>query len=190
MGTIIVSENLTLDGVIQDPTGEESTTFGGWFTRIGDADREAWTEVEMEENRVAAALLLGGRTYEWMAERWQDREGAWGDRLRELPKYVVSSTLDQPSWTNTSVLTGEAEKAVAELKEQIDGEIVVYGSGALVQTLVAHDLVDELRLMVFPSVVGAGEHLFRAAGPGLRLTDARMVGESLVLLTYRVDRTS
>ncbi len=187
MGTIVVSENITLDGVMQDPTGEEGTTVGGWFRQVPATDFEAWSLLEIEEAQNAAALLLGGRSYRWFAERWQGREGAWADRLRELPKHVVSATLDDLSWDHTTVLTGDAEKSVAELKKQVTGEIVVYGSGELVQTLMAHELVDELRVTVFPSVVGDGQRLFREATvpASWRLTGSRQVGEGLVFLTYR-----
>lgn len=190
MGTIVVSENITLDGVMQDPTGEEGTSTGGWFGRIPPTDFEAWSQLEIAEAQQASALLLGGRTYRWFAERWQDREGAWADRLRELPKYVVSATLDDLSWDTSSVLTGDAEKSVAELKEQVSGEIVVYGSGDLVQTLMGHGLVDELRVTVYPSVVGGGDRLFRDAGgpTSWRLIDTRRLGESLAFLTYRPAR--
>ena len=190
MGTIVVSENITLDGVMQDPTGEEGTSVGGWFREIPATDFEAWSALEIEEAQAASALLLGGRSYRWFAERWQGREGAWADRLRELPKHVVSATLDDLSWDHTSVLSGDAEKSVTQLKEQVAGEIVVYGSGELVQTLLAHDLVDELRVTVFPSVVGGGQRLFRGAGGSTswRLTETRPVGESLVFLTYRPAR--
>jgi dihydrofolate reductase len=136
------------------------------------------------DGRDRAAARRG--SYRWFAERWQHRDGAWADRLRELPKYVVSSTLDDLSWDHTSVLTGDPERAVAELKEQVDGEIVVYASGALVQALLAHDLVDELRVTVYPSVVGGGDRLFRDAVPGpWRLVGTRTLGDSLVFLTYR-----
>src|SRR3954467_15531936 len=187
MGTIIVSENITLDGVMQDPTGEEGTSVGGWFRRIPATDFEAWSQLEIAEAQQASALLLGGRSYRWFADRWQGRDGAWAERLRELPKYVVSATLDDLSWDHSSVLTGDAEKAVAGLKEQVTGEIVVYASGQLVSTLMAHDLVDELRVTVYRSVVGGGQRLFREAPAptSWRLFDTRPLGESLVFLTYR-----
>jgi dihydrofolate reductase len=184
MGKIIVSENVTLDGVTQDPTGDEGTPFGGWFERLVGKDREAWAKVEMDEAFGASAMLLGGRTYEWFAGRWADRLGEWADRLRELPKYVVSATLRSRAWGNTTVLT------VADLpglKERVEGEIVVYGSGRLVDTLIKQDAVDEYRLMVYPFVAGAGSRLFGEAGGArpLRLVDARPVGDVLVSLTYR-----
>jgi dihydrofolate reductase len=191
MGTLVISENITLDGVIQDPTGEDGSG-RSWFTRIGDKDREAWAKVEFEEALGAEAVLLGRRSYAWLVARgWVTRSGEWADRLRSLRKYVVSSCpLDGPEWHNSTVLTGDVVKEVSTLKHQVEGDIVVYGSGRLVHTLIEHDLVDELRLMTYPFVVGAGERLFgQTSGvKPMRLVDTRTVGESLVLLTYRPDR--
>ena len=159
MGRIVVSENVTLDGVVQDPTGEEGFSRGGWFGRIGDEDREAWAQVEMGEALGAEALLLGRRTYAFFAARWPSRSGEWAARLNSLPKYVVSSTLVDPAWTNTTVLT-DVVAEVSKLKQNITGEIAVYASFQLVHTLLGHDLVDELRLMAYPFVLGAGRRLF------------------------------
>jgi dihydrofolate reductase len=189
MGKIVISENITIDGVIQDPTGEDGSGRGGWFTRIGDKDREAWAKVEFEEALGAEAVLLGRRSYAWLVARgWVTRSGEWADRLRSLPKYVVSSSaLEGPEWHNSTVLTGDVVKEVSKLKRQVDGDIVVYGSGRLVHTLIEHDLVDELRLMTYPFVVGAGERLFGQTGDmkPMRLVDTRTVGDSLILLTYQ-----
>ena len=189
MGKIGISENITLDGVIQDPTGEDGSGRGGWFTRIGDKDREAWAKVEFEEALGAEAVLLGRRSYAWLVARgWVSRSGEWADQLRSLPKYVVSSSaLEAPEWRNSTVLTGNVVKEVSNLKHQVDGDIVVYGSGRLAHTLIEHDLVDELRLMTYPIVVGAGERLFgQTSGvKPMRLVDTRTVGDSLVLLTYQ-----
>jgi dihydrofolate reductase len=193
MGKIVISENVSLDGVIQDdPTGADGLGRGSWFTRIGDKDREQWAKVEFEEALGAEALLMGRRSYAWFVARgWATRSGEWADRLRSLPKYVVSSAaLEDPDWTNSMVLKGDAMKAVAKLRQQVNGDIVVYGSGRLVHTLMEHDLVDELRLMTYPVVVGAGERLF---GPTsgvkpMRLVDARTVGDALALLTYQPTR--
>jgi dihydrofolate reductase len=189
MGKIVISENITIDGVIQDPTGEDGSGRGGWFTRIGDKDREAWAKVEFEEALGAEAVLLGRRSYAWLVARgWVTRSGEWADRLRSLPKYVVSSfALEGPEWHNSTVLTGDVVKEVSKLKRQVDGDIVVYGSGRLVHTLIEHDLVDELRLMTYPFVVGAGERLFGQTGDmkPMRLVDTRTVGDSLILLTYQ-----
>ncbi|MEV6639244.1 dihydrofolate reductase family protein [Amycolatopsis sp. NPDC051371] len=185
MGKIIISENVTLDGVIQDPTGEEGTGRGSWFTWIGDRDREEWAKVEYEEALGAEALLMGRRTYAYFLGRgWASRTGEWADRLRRLPKYVVSSTASESGgWGATKVV---AIEEVAKLKEEVSGEIVVYGSGQLVRDLIERDLADELRLMIYPFVLGAGERLFPETSGvrPLRLTGARAVGDTLALLTY------
>ncbi|MEU0791177.1 dihydrofolate reductase family protein [Amycolatopsis sp. NPDC005961] len=184
MGKIIISENVTLDGVVQDPTGDEGTGRGSWFTWIGDEDRVAWAEVEYEEALGAEALLMGRRTYEYFIRRgWVSRTGAWADRLRDLPKYVVSSGAVGDDWGTTKVLGIEE---VAKLKEEVSGEIVVYGSGRLVHDLIERDLADELRLMTYPVVAGAGGRLFPGTSgvKPLRLVGTRAVGGSLALLTY------
>ncbi|GIF62435.1 pyrimidine reductase [Asanoa ishikariensis] len=185
MGKIIVSENVTLDGVGQDPTGEEGFDRGGWFTRISDADRAAWAEVEQAEAMAAAALLLGRHSHDWFATRWADRTGAWADRLNALPKYVVSTTLDEPRWANSTALP---PTEVAKLKDTMDGDIVVYASRQLVHTLFEQDLVDEVRLMVFPFVLGAGDRVFGEAAGSMRLVEARRIGADLTFLTYRTVR--
>ena len=188
MGRIVISENVSLDGVIQDPAGEEGFRFAGWFDRLGGKDREAWAKVEFEEALGSAALLLGRRTYEWFVARgWASRSGEWADRLRSLPKYVVSSTLGDLDWHNSTVLTGDVRNEVPKVRQQVNGDIVVYGSGRLVHTLMEHDLVDELRLMLCPFVLGAGERLFGEAGDRnpMRLVDTRTVGDGLVLLAYQ-----
>jgi dihydrofolate reductase len=180
MGKIVISENVSLDGVIQDP--------GGWFDRMGDKDREAWAKVEFEEALGTEALLLGRRSYEWFVTRgWSSRRGEWADRLRSLPKYVVSSTLEDLDWNNSTVLKGDVVNEVLKLKQKVNGDIVVYGSGRLVNTLMEHDLVDELRLMTFPFVLGAGERLFGETSDQkpVRLVDIRTVGDDLVFLTYQ-----
>jgi dihydrofolate reductase len=184
MGKIVISENVSLDGVIQDPTGEEGFRHGGWFSQFGD--REAWAELEFDEALGAEAMLLGRRSFEYFASRWQSRTGAWADRLNNLPKYVVSSTLVDPAWNNSSVLSGDVVSEVTKLKQQLDGEIVVYASRPLVQTLLEHDMADELRLIVFPVVLGCGERLFgQTTGvKPLRLLDSRAVGDRLAYLTY------
>jgi dihydrofolate reductase len=190
MGTIVVSENVTIDGVIEDPTGDDGSSVGGWFSRITDGDREAWAKVEFEEAVTAAAMLLGRRTYEWLAARWMTREGDWAERLNNLPKYIASATLEAPEWTNSFVLKGDVVTEAAALKQRIAGEIVVNGSGRLARTLIEHDLVDELRLMVYPFVVGPGERMFGAVRgqQPFRLVDAQTVGTDLALLTYRSRR--
>ncbi|MFF8845303.1 dihydrofolate reductase family protein [Streptomyces sp. NPDC015127] len=190
MGKIVISENVSLDGVVQDPTGEEGFARGGWFGRLGDKDREAWAEVESDEALGAEALLLGRRSYEWFAARWPSRSGAWADRLNSLPKYVVSSTLEDPDWNNSTVLAGEVVNEVSKLKQELDGDIVVYASGRLVRTLWEHDLADELRLMVHPVVLGAGERLFGETGgtKSMRLLSIRTLGDGLAYLTYELVR--
>jgi dihydrofolate reductase len=187
MGKIVISENLSLDGVMQDPTGEEGFRFGGWFGRIGDKDREAWAKVELDEALGTEALLLGRRSYEWFATRWASRSGEWADRLNSLPKHVVSSTLEDPEWNNSTVLKGDLVNEVSKLKQSVNGDIVVYASGQLVHTLIEHDLVDELRLMVYPLLLGSGERLFGETSDKkpMRLVDTRIVGDGLVFLTYQ-----
>jgi len=190
MGKIVISENVSLDGVVQDPTGEEGFRHGGWFGQVGDKDREEWAKVEFEEALGAEALLLGRRSDEYFGPRWTGRSGEWADRLNGLPKYVVSSTLVNPEWSNSTVLKGEVVNEVSKLKHELDGEIVVYASRQLVHTLMEHDLVDELRLMVYPFVLGAGERLFGETSDKkpIRPLYARTVGDSLVYLTYEVVR--
>jgi dihydrofolate reductase len=186
MGKIVISENVTLDGVIQDPTGDDGFARGGWFNRIAGEDHQAWAEVESREAMEAEALLLGRRTYEYLVARWPGRTGAWADRLNSMPKYVVSSTLVDPTWDNSSVLAGDVVSEATKLKERLDGEIVVNGSGHLARTLIEKDLVDELRLMVYPFVIGGGVRLFPETSDqmSLRLVDTRAVGNGLALLTY------
>jgi dihydrofolate reductase len=190
MGKIVISENVSLDGVVQDPTGEQGFRHGGWFGQVGDKDREEWAKVEFEEALGAEALLLGRRSDEYFGPRWTGRSGEWADRLNGLPKYVVSSTLVNPEWGNSTVLKGEVVHEVSKLKQELDGEIVVYASRQLVHTLMEHDLVDELRLMVYPFVLGAGERLFGETSDkkSIRPRYARTVGDSLVYLTYEVVR--
>jgi dihydrofolate reductase len=186
MGKIIVSQNVSIDGVVQDPTGEEGFRHGGWFGQIADTDRDAWAVASCEEAMGTAALLLGRRSAEYFAARWLSRSGEWADRLNSLPKYVVSSTLEQPRWSNATVLKGDVVNEVPKLKQQLDGDIVVYASGQLVHTLMEHDLVDELRLMIYPVVLGTGERLFAETSDKkpMRLVHAETVGDGLAFLTY------
>jgi dihydrofolate reductase len=188
MGKIVVSENVSLDGVIQDPTGDEGFERGGWFSQMGDKDREAWAKVELEEALGAEALLLGRQSYEFFSARWPARSGTFADRLNSMPKYVVSSTLVDPEWNNSTVIGGNVVTEVSTLKQKLNGDIVVYASFQLVHTLIEHNLVDELRLIVYPSVLGAGKRLF---GPtsvmkSLRLVETRTVGEGLAMLAYEI----
>jgi len=186
MGKIIISENISLDGVVQDPTGEEGFRLGGWFGQFGGKDIEEWAKVALNEALRAEALLLGRRSDEWFAARWASRDGEWADRLNSLPKYVVSSTLDQPKWANSTVLKGDVVTEVSKLRQELDGDIVVYGSTRLAHTLMEHDLVDELRLTVYPVVLGSGERLFGETSDKIpmRLISTQTVGDGLALLTY------
>ncbi len=190
MGTIAVTTNLTLDGVVQDPDGQEGFTRGGWFGQFGGADLEAWTKVLTAESLDADALLLGRRTDEWFASRWLTRTGVWAERLNTMPKYVVSSTAELVRWGNGTVLSGDVASEVARVKDEVDGEILVYASYQLVRTLLEHDLIDELRLVIFPVVVGAGERLFgdTTAPKPLRLVSTQTIGDGLTCVTYEVVR--
>ena len=189
MGKIVVSENVTLDGVVQDPAGAEGFGRGGWVGRIGERGRDEAAKVLLEEALGAEAQLFGRRTYEFLAARWPSRSGELADRLNEMPKYVVSSTLEDPDWNNSTVLAGDVVQEVSKLKEELDGGIVVPGSIRLVRTLMENDLVDQLRLMIYPVVLGAGERLFgetRDQRP-VRLVEARTV-DDLAYLIYEVVR--
>ncbi len=186
MGKIIISENVSLDGVVQDPTGEEGFKHGGWFVRVKEKDHKAWVNIALEEALHADAWLLGRRSYEFFSARWPSRTGPLADRLNTIPKYVVSSTLENPGWNNTTVLKGNAVDNVSQLKQKIAGDIVVPASRQLVQTLMEHDLVDELRLMFFPVALGSGERLFGETDNKVHfnLAGIRTVGDNLALLTY------
>jgi dihydrofolate reductase len=187
MGRIIISENVSLDGVIQDPAGDEGFQRGGWVGRVGDRGREEAAQVLLEEALGTEAMLLGRRSYEFLAARWPSRTGALADRLNSKPKYVVSSTLQDPAWNNTTVLKGNVVNEVSKLKQQLAGDIVVPASFQLVRTLIEHDLIDELRLMIYPVVLGAGERLFGETSDKkpLRLISTRTVGNDLAYLTYQ-----
>jgi dihydrofolate reductase len=192
MGKIVVTTNVSLDGVVQDPTGDEGFRHGGWFGQIEDKDREEWAKVETDEALRSAAMLLGRKSDEWFATRWLGRTGVWADRLNSLPKYVVSSSLKEPKWSNATVLTGDVVKEVSELKQEIDGDIIIYASYQLVRTLIEHGLVDEFRLVIYPVVLGAGERLFGETSDKtpLRLVRTQTIGEGLPLLTYEVLRAA
>ena len=192
MGKLIISENVSLDGVVQDPTGEEGFKHGGWFASVGDRDRDERAKVMLDEAVSTEAMLLGRRSYEFLATRWPSRAGALADRLNGKPKYVVSSTLQNPAWNNSKVLSGDPVAEVSTLKQQLSGDIVIAASFQLVRALIEHDLADELRLMIHPVVLGAGERLFddSAGQIPLRLLRARAVGDSLAFLTYKIVRDS
>jgi dihydrofolate reductase len=190
MAKIIVSDNITLDGVVQDPTGEEGFSHGGWFARVGIKDREAFAKAALDEALAAEAFLLGRRTYQFLASRWPSRTGPLADRLNSFPKYVVSSTLEDPAWTNTTVLKSDPATEISKLKQHLTGELVVPASFQLVHTLIQHDLVDELRLMVYPFVLRTGRRLFEDTNDGLslHLVDNRTLGDDLTYAVYRIDR--
>ena len=189
MGTIVVSENVTLDGVVQDPAGAEGFGRGGWIGRIGERGRDQAAKVLLDEALAAEAQLFGRRTYEFLAARWPSRSGELADRLNDMPKYVVSSTLKDPDWNNSTVLAGDVIGEVSKLKGDLDAEIIVAGSIRLVRTLMENDLVDELRLMIYPVILGAGERLFGEASDQrpVRLVETRTV-DDLAYLTYEVVR--
>jgi dihydrofolate reductase len=188
MGKIVLGgpQNVSLDGVVQDPDGEEGFRLGGWFVQFGGEDLEEWNRFALAEALGAEAWLLGRRSYEFFGARWRPRSGELADRLNSMPKYVVSSTLVDPDWNNATVLEGDVVTEVAKLKQELDGEIVVPASYQLGRTLIEHDLVDELRLVVFPVVLGAGERLFGETGARkpMRLVESRAIGAGLVHLTY------
>jgi len=189
MGKIVISgpQNVSLDGVVQDPDGKEGFRLGGWFGEFGGKDLEEWNKVALDEALRAEAWLLGRKSYEFFWVRWRARSGELADRLNSMPKYVVSSTLEEPDWNNSTVLKGDVVTEVSKLKQELDGEIVVPASYQLGRTLIEHDLVDELRLVVFPVVLGAGERLFgeTTRRKPMRLISARTVGDGLAFLTYQ-----
>ena len=185
MGRIVVTEFISLDGVIEDPGGSEDFKHGGWsfeFSRGDEGD-----QFKADETFGADAMLLGRVTYEAFAESWPGRSGEFADRFNNMPKYVVSSTLQEPGWTNSTVLDGDLGEAVAKLKQEHDGDIVVHGSGRLVQALLDQELVDELRLMVFPVVLGSGKRLWGEMGDKktFTLTDSKTVGDGVEILVYQ-----
>ena len=188
MGKIVISENVSLDGVIQDPAGVEGFRLGGWFFETDHGEDGA--RYTLDKTLGTEALLLGRRSYEFFAARWPSRGGELADKMNSLPKYVVSSTLEDPDWNNATVLRGEVVDEVSKLAQELDGEIVVLGSSQLVRTLIEHDLVDELRLMVFPVVLGAGARLFGETSDKkpMRLVDTQTVGDGIAILTYETVR--
>ena len=184
MGRIVVTEFVSLDGVMEAPGGEDFK-YPGWsfaFDRGEDGN-----QFKLDEALSAEALLLGRVTYEGFAAAWPSREGEFADKFNTMPKYVVSSTLEEPEWNNSTVLKGDVADEVAKLREEQAGDIVVHGSARLVQTLLDQDLVDELRLMVFPLVLGTGKRLFGETSDKkpLRMVDSKVVGDGVVILVYR-----
>jgi dihydrofolate reductase len=192
MGKIVMSgpQNVSLDGVVQDPDGQEGFGLGGWFVQFGGKDLEQWNKIALDEALRAEAWLLGRRSYEFFGVRWRPRSGELADRLNSMPKYVVSSTLEDPEWNNTTVLKGDPVTEVSKLKQELDGEIIVPASYQLARALLQHDLVDELRLVVFPVVLGSGERLFgeTSAKKSMRLVSVNTIGDGLAFVTYEVVR--
>jgi dihydrofolate reductase len=185
MGSIVVTEFVSLDGVMEDPGGAEDFEHGGWsfeFARGEEGDK-----FKLDETMESEALLLGRVTYEGFAEAWPSRSGEFADKFNSMPKYVVSSTLDEPEWSNSTVLEGDLAEAVSKLRQEHDGDVVVHGSAQLSQSLLEHDLVDELRLMVFPVVLGSGKRLFgeTSGKKPLRLVDSKTVGDGVAILVYQ-----
>jgi dihydrofolate reductase len=185
MGRIVVTEFVSLDGVAEDPGGSEDNDRGGWafeFSRGEEGDK-----FKLDETMGSEAMLLGRVTYEGFAEAWPSREGEFADKFNQMPKYVVSSTLKDPEWTNSTVIGSDVREQVARLRDEADGDVIVAGSLSLVQELIDADLVDELRLMVFPLVLGAGKRLFGDTGAKkpFRLTDSKTVGDGVQILIYQ-----
>ena len=185
MGRIVVTEFISLDGVVEDPGGSEDFKYSGWSFEIDRGDDG--NNFKLDETRATDALLLGRVTYEGFAAAWPPRDGEFADLFNTMPKYVVSSTLSHPEWNNSTVLEGDLKSSVPDLKNKYDGDIVVHGSVRLVQALLENDLVDELRLMVFPVVLGAGKKLFGETSDQkrLKLRDSKTVGsDGVTILTY------
>jgi dihydrofolate reductase len=185
MGRIVVTEFISLDGVVEDPGGAEDFKHGGWsfeFSRGDDGDK-----FKLDETMGSEALLLGRVTYEGFAAAWPQRSGEFADKFNNMPKYVVSSTLSDPEWSNSTVIDGDLGEAVAELTRKHDGDVVVHGSVQLVQGLLERDLVDELRLMVFPVVLGSGKRLFGETSDKkpLRLAESKTVGDGVSILVFQ-----
>jgi len=191
VGRIVINANTTLDGVVEDPDGQEAFDRGGWFHRFGEADVPSWSALSIQQAKKAEALLLGRRSDIWFGTRDRtgeaaERTGEWAVRTRDMPKYVVSSTNDEPAWRNSTVLAGDAVEQISKLKAKLAGEILVYGSYTLVRTLIEHHLADELRVSVFPVVLGKGRRIFDDVTDvhPMRLTDLRRVGDGIVFYTY------
>jgi dihydrofolate reductase len=176
VGRILVTEFISLDGVMEDPGGAEDFKHSGWSFEIDRGDEG--NQFKLDETMASDALLLGRVTYQGFADAWPSRDGEFADKFNNMPKYVVSSTLQSPEWNNSTVLSGDLTEEVSKLKREVDGNIVVHGSAQLVQDLLERDLVDELRLMVFPIVLGTGKRLFGETSDKkpLRLTESKTVG--------------
>lgn len=195
MGKIVINTNTTLDGIVEDPDGQEGFDRGGWFHRFGEADVPSWNALSVQNANKAEALLLGRRSDTWFGTRDRtgeaaDRTGEWADRTGAMPKYVVSTTNDKPAWRNSTIFTGDVVEQISELKAKLDGEILVYGSYTLIRTLIEHHLADELHVSVFPVVLGKGRRLFddiTEVHP-MRLTDLRRVGDGIMFYTYEFEK--
>jgi dihydrofolate reductase len=185
VGRIVVTEFVSLDGVMEDPGGSEGTKHGGWSFEISRG--EEGDKFKLDETMASDALLLGRVTYEGFAEAWPSRDGEFADKFNSMPKYVLSSTLKNPEWNNTTVLEGELAEEVAKLKEAHEGDVVVHGSAQLAQALIDQDLVDELRLMVWPVVLGSGKRLLGETSEKkpLRLASSKTVGDGVAILVYQ-----
>jgi dihydrofolate reductase len=185
VGRIVVTEFVSLDGVMEAPGGGEEFKHGGWTFEINRG--EEGDKFKLDETLDSDALLLGRVTYEGFAAAWPSREGEFADKFNSMPKYVVSTTMEEPGWDNSTVLSGDLADEVGKLKQEHGGDIVVHGSAQLVQALLERDLVDELRLMVFPVVLGSGKRLFGESGDKkpLRLVDSKMVGDGVAILVYQ-----
>ena len=183
MGRIVVTEFMSLDGVIEDPGGSEDFEHGGWSFEISRGDEG--DRFKLDETMESEAMLLGRVTYEGFAEAWPEREGEFAEKFNGMPKYVVSASMGEPEWENSTVIAGDLAAEVGKLKANHDGDIVVHGSATLAQALLDQDLVDELRLMVFPVVLGSGKRLFGDSGKKpLQLADSQVVGDGVAILTY------
>jgi dihydrofolate reductase len=186
MGKIVVTEFVSMDGVIEDPGGSEDYEHGGWSFQL---DRgEEGNKFKLDETMATDALLLGRVTYEGFADSWPSREGEFADKFNNMPKFVVSTTLDKPEWNNSTVIRGNLAAEVGKLKEHFTKDVAVHGSAQLVNALKEQDLVDEYRLMVFPIVLGTGKRLFSDGGnlTPLKLSEAKQVGpDGVIILTYQ-----
>ena len=185
MGRIIVTEFISIDGVVEDPGGAGDYKHAGWSFEFNRG--EEGEQFKLDETMASEALLLGRVTYEGFAEAWPTREGEFADKFNTMPKYVVSSTLKDPEWTNSTVLDGDVVDETRKVRGEVDGDIVVHGSPTLVQTLLENDLVDELRLMVFPVVLGTGKRLFGETTDkkALKLVDSKVVGDGVAIQVYQ-----
>jgi dihydrofolate reductase len=188
VGKIVVTEFVSLDGVLEDPGGSENFKYGGWSFEISRG--EEGDRFKLDETMATDALLLGRRTYEGFAAAWPSREGEFADKFNSMPKYVVSSTLTDPEWNNSTVLKGDLNEEIPRLRAEHPGDIVVHGSAQLVQGLLEDELVDELRLMVYPVVLGSGKRLFGETTnkKPLELVDSKVVGDGVTILTYQTKR--